>query len=124
MAVLQIADYKLLLDRGIMLDAGEEQSFSFTLPADCLAADWMGEHKPILCYKLDTMRDSRLLVQFQDVNVLEHFYGDGASRGVWEALDVPNLASLPTPYVITLKCLSGKMQLSDIVFWYKRRIEV
>lgn len=123
MADMRFADYQILGDGPIVLGAGQEKEYKFTLPTSTIRT---GNQRPIISFKVRPegvwVGDMEFSVDLNDVPEINDEKMNGSDRRVfWEVVD-PNRANAGVENTVQFRVTNGvgKLRFSDVVFIYQR----
>lgn len=120
-----IADYQVLLDGNVTLDAGlggiNEATFNFSVPTDFVMTG--NSRQPLLAFKVLPYEDSSFRIYLNYREVVSTSLDASQTRIYWEVISAttafPEGASFANPAPLRFVVNSGRMRISDVVLWYQ-----
>lgn len=120
-----IADYQVLRDGDLTLDAGlgglTETTFNFTVPNDFVFTG--NSRQPILAFKARPFENSSFKVFLNYREVVSTSLDESHTRAYWEVISAttafPEGSSFGETVPLRIIINSGRMSISDVVLWYQ-----
>lgn len=123
-ATNSFADYQIIRDQNITLDAGpsndpSEETLHFTVPSNMVISN-SRVRRPILAFKYRPFEDSRLFVSFDSQEILDTSFDVSHTRTYWESVNLTSaLSQFSSPVDVRFVCTQGRIRLADIIIWYQ-----